>query len=127
MRLTAAFFANRADVVDGMLNVAGGFWSSTSIAPGASGFRCHVVVLCEVDTDDVGRQYTLHIDAEGPSGQRWAPVQSSNFVIEGPMLFMCSPTVLPVELRGGRHVYSFRLDGQHERVDVPIDVGLIPA
>jgi hypothetical protein len=127
MRLTSAFFANNADVVDGMLNVTGAFWSSTAVTPGAGGFKCYVVVACELDPNDVGREYTLHVDAQGPTGQRWAPVQSSSFTVNGPMLFMCSQMGLPVEFSGGRHVYTFRLDGQHERVDVPIDVRLTPA
>jgi hypothetical protein len=31
---------------------------------------------------------------------------------------------LPIEPTGGRHVYSFRLDGCHQRFDVPLDVVL---
>ena len=33
MRLAGAFFANRADVVDDMLNVEGGFWATTVVPP----------------------------------------------------------------------------------------------
>jgi len=29
---------------------------------------------------------------------------------------------LPIEPTGGRHVYSFRLDGSHQQFDVPLDV-----
>jgi hypothetical protein len=29
---------------------------------------------------------------------------------------------LPIEPNGGRHVYSFRLEGSHERFDIPLDV-----
>lgn len=123
MRLTAAFFANRADVVNGMLSVDGGFWASTTVAPGSTGFTCFTVVLCDVDTDDLGRRHSLVIDATGPTGKRWRAVHTSDFVIESPVLFMRLPQMLlPVEPQGGRHAYTFRLDGQHERVDLDIDV-----
>jgi hypothetical protein len=127
MRLTAAFLANRAEVVDGMLNVQGGFWASTTVAPGSGGFKCQIVVLCEMDANDLGKQFSLLIDAQGPSGH-WARAQSSDFTINSPMMFLCSPpTVLPIEPDGGPHIYTLRLDGQHERVDVPLDVRLARA
>ncbi|MCT7659589.1 hypothetical protein [Mycobacterium deserti] len=123
MRLSAAFFANRADVVNGMLSVDGGFWASTTVAPRSSGFSCYTVVLCDVGHDDIGHHQTLLVDAAGPTGQRWPAVQTANFLVETPMLFMRLPEmVLPIEPAGGRHVYTFRLDGQHERVDIAIDV-----
>jgi hypothetical protein len=125
MRLTAAFFANHAEVVDGMLNMEGGFWNSTTIDPNATGFRCYTIVVCEVDPDDVGQRFTLVIDGIGPSGHRWTPAHSSTFTLQSPIVFMCMPRmVLPVEPGGGRHVFTFRLDGQHERVDVPLTVHL---
>ena len=42
MRLTGAFFANHAEVVDDMLNVTGGCWTSTTVADGSTAFgtRC---------------------------------------------------------------------------------------
>ena len=36
MRLTNAFFANHAEVVDDMLNVTGGCWTSTTVADGST-------------------------------------------------------------------------------------------
>jgi hypothetical protein len=123
MRLTAAFFANRAAVEDGMLSVGGGFWSSTTVAPRSAGFMSNTVVVCEVDPEDVGRQFSLHIDAQGPTGQRWTPARSRDFTVGSLMMFMIlAEIVLPIEPSGGRHVYTFRLDGQHERVDLPLDV-----
>lgn len=122
MRLTAAFFANRADVVDGMLNVQGGFWASTTVAADANAFRTNAVVLCEVDTEEFDRQFTLALDAEGPTGRR-LPVIASKFTIEVPSLFMCLPNlVLPIQQGGGFHTYYFRIDGQHERLAVRLAV-----
>lgn len=125
MRLTAAFFANRAEVVDGMLDMEGGFWRSTSVDPTATSFRCFTVVVAEVDPDDVGQRFTLIIDGAGPSGHRWAPAHSSTFTLESPIVFMCMPLmVLPIEPGGGEHFYTFRVDGQHERVDVALNVDI---
>jgi hypothetical protein len=123
MRLTAAFFANHGEIVDGMLNVEGAFWKTTTVPPGSAGFQCCSVVLCEMNSDDLGEQYSLHIDAEGPSGHRLAPAHSTDFTVEGQSLFMCFPSlVLPIDPGGGRHLYTFRIAGQHERVDVPLAV-----
>jgi|GEM_PF-6466130 len=128
MRLTAAFFANRAEVVDGMLNVTGGFWRSTTVEPGATQFYCYTVVVVEAEPEDVGKRFTIVIDGCGPSGVRWTPAHSSTFTIDMPILFMCMPMmVLPIEPAGGQHTYTFRLDGQHERVDVPLLVRVAPA
>lgn len=44
MRLTNAFFANHAEVVDDMLNVTGGCWTSTTVADGATAFA---VMCCQ--------------------------------------------------------------------------------
>ncbi|MCV7278656.1 hypothetical protein H7J88_03205 [Mycolicibacterium flavescens] len=123
MRLTAAFFANRSEVVDNMLNVEGAFWASTTVAPESTAFRCDVVVLCDTEPDDVGAEFTLVIDSEGPSGPL-API-SQAFTLAGESMFICMPaTVLPVEPGGGYHRYRFRLDGQHEFVDVRLAVRL---
>ena len=62
-------------------------------------------VLCDTRRRDVDTHYTLHIGAAGPTGQRWAPAWSTKF-----------------QLRRGRHVYSFRLEGSNARFDIPLDV-----
>ena len=122
MRLTAAFFANRAEVVDGMLNLNSAFWASTTVPAYATFFRCDVVVLCEVEPEDVGQQFTMIIDAEGPTARR-LPAFTSPFTLESRSLFMCMRSLaLPIEPGGGFHTYRFRLDGQHERIDVRLAV-----
>jgi hypothetical protein len=88
MRLAGAFFANRAEVVDDMLNVEGGFWATTAVPARAAGFQCSCVVLCDTRRREVGTEYTLHIDAAGPTGQRWAPAWSTQFQLPGAMKFM---------------------------------------
>jgi hypothetical protein len=123
MRLAGAFFANKAEVVDDMLNVEGGFWASTTVPAGATSFQSSCVVLCDTRRRDIGSHYTLHIDASGPTGQRWAPAWSTRFQLPSAMMFMVLTQIaLPMEHGGGRHVYSFRLDGAHERFDIPLDV-----
>jgi hypothetical protein len=123
MRLAGAFFANTADVVDDMLNVEGGFWASTTVLAGATSFQSSCVVLCETRRRDIGNHYTLHVDALGPTGQRWAPAWSTSFQLPSAMKFMVlTQLALPMEPGGGRHVYSFRLDGTHERFDIPLDI-----
>jgi hypothetical protein len=123
MRLAGAFFANNADVVDDMLNVEGGVWASTTVAASAAGFQCCCVVLYDSRRRDVGTEYTLHIDAAGPTGQRWAPAWSTTFQLPSAMKFMVlTQLALPIEASGGRHVYSFRLEGTNERFDIPLDV-----
>jgi hypothetical protein len=123
MRLAGAFFANRAEVVDDMLNVEGGFWASTTVPASAAGFQSCCVVLCDTRRSDVGTQHTLHIDTAGPAGQRWAPAWSTKFQLPSAMKFMVLTQIaLPIEANGGRHVYSFRLEGTHERFDIPLDV-----
>lgn len=123
MRLAGAFFANRAEVVNDMLNVEGGFWSSTTVSPNATGFQCNCVVLCDTRRRDVGTQYALHVDAAGPTGARWTSAFSTTFQLPSAMKFMIlTQLVLPIEPNGGRHVYSFRMEGSHERFDVPLDV-----
>jgi len=123
VRLAGAFFANKADVVDDMLNVEGGLWSTTTVPPRASSFQCDCVVLCDTHPRDVGTHYTLHIDATGPTGQRWTPAWSTEFQMPSAMKFMVLRGIaLPIEATGGRHVYSFRQEGSHERFDVSLDV-----
>ena len=123
MRLAGAFFANHAEVVDDMLNVEGGVWATTTVAPHSTLFRCSCVVLRDTRRRDVGTHYALHIDAAGPTGQRWASAWSTNFQLPSAMKFMVLPQItLPIEPNGGRHVYSFRLDGSHERFDILLDV-----
>jgi hypothetical protein len=128
MRLTAAFFANRAEIVDGMLDVKGGFWNSITVAPDVTAFRCYTVVIVDVDPEDIGEDYTLVIDGRGPGDERWTPAHKSSFTLTSRILFMCMPLMLlPVAPGGGAHVYTFRLDGQHERVDVPLAVHIADA
>jgi hypothetical protein len=123
MRLAGAFFANEAEVVDDMLNVEGGFWARTTVPAGTTQFQCSIVVLCDTRRRDVGTHYALHIDAAGPTGQRWAPAWSTRFQLPSAMKFMVLTQMsLPFEPGGGRHVYSFRLEGSHERFDIPLDV-----
>ena len=123
MRLNAAFFANHVDVVNDMLNVDGGFWKTTTVPPNSVRFRCCAVVLYDMDPDDVGQRFALHIDAEGPLGHRQTPAHSTEFSVDAPSMFLCfTSLVLPIEPGGGRHVYSFRLAGQQEQVDVPLAV-----
>jgi hypothetical protein len=123
MRLAGAFFANRAEVVNDMLNVEGGFWARTTLPGHSAGFQCSCVVLCDTRRRDVGTQYTLHIDAAGPTGQRWAPAWSKTFQLPSTMKFMILAQItLPIEPTAGRHVYSVRLEGSHERFDIPLDI-----
>jgi hypothetical protein len=123
MRLAGAFFANHVEIVDDMLNVEGGVWASTTVPARGTGFHCCCVVLCDTRRRDVGADYTLHIDAAGPTGQRWAPAWSTTFRLPSAMKFMVlTQILLPVEPNAGRHVYSFGLEGSHERFDVPLDV-----
>ena len=68
MRLTNAFFANHAEVVDDMLNVTGGCWTSTTVADGSTAFATRCVIFCEVSRQDRGKEFGLHIDAAGPTG-----------------------------------------------------------
>jgi hypothetical protein len=123
MRLTGAFLANKAEIVDDMLNVEGGFWTSTTVAKGSVGIRCNCVLLCDTQPDDIGQQFGLRIDAAGPSGQVWTPAYEKNFDLTTPMKFIVATQIaLPIEPKGGRHIYSFRMEGHHERIDVPLDV-----
>lgn len=127
MRLTTAFFANHAEVVDGMLDVQGAFWKSTGVTPDATGFWCDIVVLCDGEAPDADQRYSLRINAEGPSGRRWTPAYTLDFSLDSPAKFLVLPqTQLPIEPGGGLHVYAFQLDGQHERVDVPLIVHVAP-
>ena len=123
MRLAGAFFANKAEVVDDMLNVEGGFWASTTVPSGATTFQCCCVVLCDTRRRDVGFHYTVHIDAAGPTAQSWTPAWSTKFQLPSAMKFMVLTQItLPIEPGGWRHVYSFRVEGTHERFDIPLDI-----
>lgn len=84
-RLAGAFFANRAEVVDDMLNVEGGVWASTTVPARIATFQCSCVVLCDTRRRDVGTHYTLHIDAAGPTGQLWTPSWSTKFQLTSAM------------------------------------------
>ena len=64
MRLTNAFFANHAEVVDDMLNVTGGCWTSTTVADGSTAFATRCVVFCDVSRQDRNKQFGLHIDED---------------------------------------------------------------
>ena len=128
MRLTSAFFANHVDVVDQMLNVQGGVWKTTSVAPNSIGFRCCAVVLVDTDADDIGQKFDLHIDAEGPHGTLQSPAFTQEFTLDGPTSFMClTSLVLPIDGGGGRHTYTFRVGDDHDRVDVPLAVRVTSA
>lgn len=128
MRVTSAFFANHVDVVDQMLNVEGGFWKTTTVAANSAGFRCHAVLLVDTGADDVGQQFSLHIDAVGPHGTLQSPAFSQEFTLDGPTTFMClTDLVLPIDAGGGRHTYTFRLGDQHDGVDVPLAVRVTSA
>ncbi|WP_099039601.1 hypothetical protein [Mycobacterium neglectum] len=128
MRLTSAFFANHVDLVDQMLNVEGGFWKTTTVAANSTGFRCCAVVLVDTDAGDVGRQFALHIDAEGPHGTLQAPAFAQDFTLDRPTTFMClTSLVLPIAAGGGRHAYTFRIGDGHDRVDVPLAIRVTAA
>src|ERR1700755_1537081 len=105
MRLTNAFFVNHAEVVDDMLNITGGCWTSTSVADGGTGFATRVGVFCGVSPPRRGQTFGLHGDAAGPSGQQWTPAQSSYFTVPSRIAFMVTPPIaLPIEPGGGMHV-----------------------
>jgi hypothetical protein len=100
MRLAGAFFANHAEVVDDMLNVEGVFSATTAVPARAAGFQCNCVVLCDTRRRDVGTECTLHIDAAGPTGQRWAPAWSTQFQLPSAMKFMVLAQIaLPIEVQ----------------------------
>src|SRR5262245_29477106 len=123
MRLTTAFFANHAEVVDDMLNVSGGGWTSTTVADGSTAFATRCVALCEVRRQDRGKEYGMNIDAVGPSGQQWKPAKSSHFTLPSRIAFMVTPTIaLPIEPGGGLHVYTVYLEGHEERITLPLHV-----
>ena len=76
-----------------------------------------------VDSPTISRFMTVSFVAVGPTGQRWAPAWSTKFQLPSAMKFMVLTQItLPIEPNGGRHVYSFRLEGSHERFDIPLDV-----
>jgi hypothetical protein len=124
MQLNGAFFANHAEVVDDMLNVVGGCWSSTTVANGSTGFASYCVVLCEATRRDNDQTFRLSIDATGPTGQQWADAHSAEFTVSGRIQFMVTPPIiLPIEPQGGRHTYTFRL-GDEAKLVLPLHVYL---
>jgi len=126
MQLASAFFANEAHVVDDLLNVTGGGWVRTYVAAGSTTFLCYCVALLPAGGDDYFKMCTLHIDAEGPSGQKWQPAFSGQFKVAGPMPSIAAPLILPIEPSGGRHIYTFRLEGHAENILVPLEILLAP-
>jgi hypothetical protein len=128
MHLTGAFFANAASEANGMLEVSGGCWSSTTVQPGSIGFRTQLVLLADVEEDSVGQEYVVCVDANGPTGSRWTPALSTSFVVTELLVFMITPQiVLPIEPAGGRHVYSVRVQGQHNQIALPLQVNVANA
>ncbi|HEX7826380.1 MAG TPA: hypothetical protein VF477_15875 [Mycobacterium sp.] len=125
MHLTGAFFANSATEKNGMLEVSGGCWSSTTVAAGSTGFMTQLVVLADVGDDSVGQEYVVCVDANGPTGSRWTAALSRPFVVTGALVFMITPqVVLPIEPAGGQHVYNVRIQGQHNQIDLPLQVNV---
>jgi len=126
MRLTGAFFANYAEVVDDMLNVTGGCWTSTTVVDGSTTFACRLVIFCDVSRQDRDRHFTLHIDAAGPSGQQWVPARSSHFAVPSRIAFMITPPItLPIEPSGGAHTYTVRLEGHEEEITLPLHIHVV--
>jgi hypothetical protein len=123
MHLTGAFFANAASETNGMLEVSGGCWSSTTVPPGSTGFLTQLVLLADVGDDSVGQEYVVCVDANGPTGSRWTAALSTPFVVTEFLVFMITPQImLPIEPAGGRHVYNVRIQGQHYQIDLPLQV-----
>ena len=80
-----------------------------------------LVVLADVDGDDVGQEYVVCVDADGPTGSRWAGALSTSFVVTEVLVFMITPQiVLPIEPAGGHHVYNVRIQGQHNQIVLPL-------
>jgi len=125
MHLTGAFFANAASTTNGMLEVSGGCWSSTTVLQGSTGFRTQLVLLADVGDDSIGQEFVVCVDAHGPTGSRWTPAISTSLVVSEPLVFMITPQiVLPIESAGGRHVYSVRIQGQHNQIVLPLQVNV---
>jgi hypothetical protein len=126
MRLTNAFFANHAEVVDDMLNVTGGCWTSTTVADGSTAFTTRCVIFCEVSRQDRDKQFGLHIDAAGPAGQQWTPARSSYFTVPSRIAFMVTPPIsLPIEPNGGMHVYTVHLEDHDEVITLPLHIQVV--
>jgi hypothetical protein len=108
-----------------MLEVSGGCWSSTTVQSGSTGFRTQLVLLADVGDDSIGQEFVVCVDANGPTGSRWTPAMSTSLVVSEPMVFMITPQiVLPIEPAGGRHVYSVRIQGQHNQIVLPLQVNV---
>jgi hypothetical protein len=126
MHLTGAFFANAAREVEGMLDVSGGCWSSTTVRQGSTGFTTQLVAFADVGGDDIGQDHVVCIDAVGPTGGRWTPAVATSFTATELLVFMITPQiVLPIEPAGGRHVYNVRIQGQHIQVALPLQVNVV--
>ena len=109
-----------------MLNVTGGCWTSTTVADGSTAFGCRCVIFCEVDRQDRGKKFGLHIDAAGPTGQQWVPARSSYFTLPSRIAFMVTPAIaLPFEPNGGPHVYTVRLEDHEERIVLPLHIQVV--
>jgi hypothetical protein len=108
-----------------MLEVSGGCWSSTTVAQGSTGFRTQLVLLADVGDDSIGQEFVVCVDATGPTGSRWTPAMSTSLLVSEPLVFMITPRiVLPIETAGGRHVYSVRIQGQHNQMVLPLQVNV---
>jgi hypothetical protein len=60
----------------------------------------------------------------GPAG--WTPALSTSFVVTDVLVFMITPQiVLPIEPAGGPHVYNVRIQGQHNRIVLPLQVNVV--
>lgn len=111
----------------GMLYVMGGGWTNTTVPQGSTGFPCQCVVMCDTGGDDVGQTVTLLIDAAGPTGQTWEPAAQARFTIPNLTMFVITPpALLPIEPGGGRHVYTFHLEGREDQIALPLQVHLSP-
>lgn len=128
MRLTGALFARYAEVNGGMLYVMGGGWTNTTVPAGSTGFPCQCVMLCDTGGDDVGQEFTVLVDMTGPSGQTWQSAVRLGISMTVMAVFMVTPpAVFPIEPGGGRHVYTFRIEGRDDAgIALPLDVHLAP-
>jgi hypothetical protein len=101
--------------VDDVLNVEGGFWATTSAAARSELCQCCCVVLCDTRRRDVGTPYTLHIDAAVLPAALGASLVDEVPAPQAMKFMVLTQIALPIEPNGGRHVYSFRLEGSHVR------------
>ena len=72
------------------------------------------------------KEFGLHIDAAGPTGQQWTPARSSYFTVPSRIAFMVTPPIaLPIEPNGGMHVYTVRLEDHEERIPLSLHVQVV--